>query len=506
MKFYVAAITPLIFANLIHGNPSYPNKIPNGKGRPLGHQNGGGSAKTQFAYDFIDAGYKWSKEFCNKDSDGDGITNGEELGDKDCSWTEGQPDPESKNLTDPSVNNNDGTFGLPSTNLTPPEQERLERGCPQEFKYEGISFFNISLEKDFKIPEKETTYIFKIFDTAEVLGGEDLFHMTSSEQFNDKTEYLHHYVIYMCPSTYLPFVNWEIESLNVTDCMFLTGVQTGQKKFCAPENGVTLIDPKKFPVLALEVHFNNPSNTPNITDNSYFQIGVSPKNKASEFKIWPKAAARSPSVQNKAILEQYRKEHEEDYKNPNITEKLTLMTKEQSENYYKGGSTFEILPNTTVEHVLSFRVPKMIQSLIPPEGISLFSTSNHGHGALKKSWTTVTTNSTGDRKMANCYDEYHYLTPYQFIYPENEITIHADTILTQHCVFKNTRNTTIVDGPSTSNEMCQFFGAFHLSEGFNFPDGKKWKNFDYSKSLRFEPDKDLKCNGDVEKQLQEQFS
>ena len=32
---------------------------------------------------------KWTIELCNKDSDGDGKTNGQELGDPNCVWVEG---------------------------------------------------------------------------------------------------------------------------------------------------------------------------------------------------------------------------------------------------------------------------------------------------------------------------------------------------------------------------------------------------------------------------------
>jgi hypothetical protein len=34
--------------------------------------------------DFAAAGYTWTVELCNKDSDGDGHSNGAELGDPDC--------------------------------------------------------------------------------------------------------------------------------------------------------------------------------------------------------------------------------------------------------------------------------------------------------------------------------------------------------------------------------------------------------------------------------------
>ncbi|KAL4233044.1 hypothetical protein ACF0H5_007730 [Mactra antiquata] len=39
--------------------------------------------------DFAAAGHVWTAALCHKDSDGDGKTNGEELGDPNCVWTVG---------------------------------------------------------------------------------------------------------------------------------------------------------------------------------------------------------------------------------------------------------------------------------------------------------------------------------------------------------------------------------------------------------------------------------
>ena len=33
---------------------------------------------------------QWTRWLCHRDSDGDGLTNGEELGDPACSWREGR--------------------------------------------------------------------------------------------------------------------------------------------------------------------------------------------------------------------------------------------------------------------------------------------------------------------------------------------------------------------------------------------------------------------------------
>lgn len=39
--------------------------------------------------DFSESGHRWVTAFCRMDSDGDGRTNGQELGDPECVWTPG---------------------------------------------------------------------------------------------------------------------------------------------------------------------------------------------------------------------------------------------------------------------------------------------------------------------------------------------------------------------------------------------------------------------------------
>merc|ERR1719199_1136780 len=54
----------------------------------VGHHTcaGGDMPLNVFGEDLKKAGYKWTRELCEKDSDGDGFTNGEELGDPCCVW------------------------------------------------------------------------------------------------------------------------------------------------------------------------------------------------------------------------------------------------------------------------------------------------------------------------------------------------------------------------------------------------------------------------------------
>eukprot|EP00930_Biecheleria_cincta_P044562 TRINITY_DN30661_c0_g1_i2.p2 TRINITY_DN30661_c0_g1~~TRINITY_DN30661_c0_g1_i2.p2 ORF type:complete len:133 (-),score=21.04 TRINITY_DN30661_c0_g1_i2:273-647(-) len=95
------------------------HKVPGHRG--LGHVSASGSgALNQFGRDFLAAGRKWSVELCKKDSDRDGRTNGEELGDPKCTWKKaklsdadgktGQVDPEvTEGITHPGVP--DGIYG-----------------------------------------------------------------------------------------------------------------------------------------------------------------------------------------------------------------------------------------------------------------------------------------------------------------------------------------------------------------------------------------------------------
>ncbi|GFR82423.1 temptin, partial [Elysia marginata] len=68
----------------------------------VGHLNpDGGGALNPFGVDWIVECRKWTQALCEKDSDGDGLTNGQELGDPDCVWTIGTTPARSTDLTHP---------------------------------------------------------------------------------------------------------------------------------------------------------------------------------------------------------------------------------------------------------------------------------------------------------------------------------------------------------------------------------------------------------------------
>mmetsp|Transcript_42135 Transcript_42135/g.51161 ORF Transcript_42135/g.51161 Transcript_42135/m.51161 type:complete len:252 (+) Transcript_42135:98-853(+) len=62
-----------------------------------------GSSKqlNAFGLAYSLAGYRWTKELCEADSDGDGATNGEELGDPCCEWEDHTSNPLASQVSHP---------------------------------------------------------------------------------------------------------------------------------------------------------------------------------------------------------------------------------------------------------------------------------------------------------------------------------------------------------------------------------------------------------------------
>jgi len=91
-------------------------KLPNGNsyGLTLGHPGGNTKVPTKLASTFYAAGQTWSKAFCMADADGDGQSNGLEMGDPCCKWSIGQTPQFTTGLSDPNSATSTSLNKMPS--------------------------------------------------------------------------------------------------------------------------------------------------------------------------------------------------------------------------------------------------------------------------------------------------------------------------------------------------------------------------------------------------------
>ncbi|RLN60555.1 hypothetical protein BBJ29_007687 [Phytophthora kernoviae] len=86
------AATLVLGLPAVHGYAKYIALIPNGDNVPdtsnVGHLDPAGeTGVNDFGKAFATAGDAWTVALCQEDTDGDGFTNGQELGDPCCTWT-----------------------------------------------------------------------------------------------------------------------------------------------------------------------------------------------------------------------------------------------------------------------------------------------------------------------------------------------------------------------------------------------------------------------------------
>jgi len=114
-------------------------RIPNGDNVPdwpaVGHvdRNAVGETLNQFGRDFHDQKKKWTKTLCMMDSDNDGRTNGEELGDPKCVWKVGDTPERTTGVTNPGVKDKpDGSFLEPEGDGSSNENDHAGEGEHEE--------------------------------------------------------------------------------------------------------------------------------------------------------------------------------------------------------------------------------------------------------------------------------------------------------------------------------------------------------------------------------------
>ena len=189
-------IIALFLPNPINAFQSYQSNIPNGKNIQVdsldwpgvGHDRAsGGGSRNAFGTDFAAAGKTWTVALCNKDSDGDGLTNGQELGDPDCAWTEGSTPQFDTGLSHPGV-------------ASAEEINREIDSCTEYVPPSPTETTSVQVNltfTPFQVPQKRTTYAKFAFNLADYMTSETMYGVRFGI-LNKHSAVVHHAILYGC--------------------------------------------------------------------------------------------------------------------------------------------------------------------------------------------------------------------------------------------------------------------------------------------------------------------
>lgn len=243
---------------------SFKSKIPNadkvkgpdGEDWPgVGHTRaGGGGPRNQFGKDFASAEYTWTKELCQKDSDGDGRSNGQELGDPNCVWKEGdQPTFE---------------FGISHPGITDEFQKRINT-CESFSTPPGAKTIDITFS-NYAVPSTKTNYVKQAF----TFPADADYDLVKFEAVVANPAEVHHMILYGCARDVSDQYKTPAPGkMPCTEMVF--GWAVGGGDFCMPK-GVAMRMLASKPYLALEIHYDNSALKSDIVDSSGFRITYIP--------------------------------------------------------------------------------------------------------------------------------------------------------------------------------------------------------------------------------------
>ncbi|XP_061195555.1 tyramine beta-hydroxylase-like [Saccostrea echinata] len=280
--FPLVTVLTLVIGPVL-GYPEYVKEIPNGDKVPdpcrkdklwkgVGHINTkGGGQRNPFGKIFAENGKTWAGIVCDSDSDGDGITNGAELGDPDCEWSKGQTPSQTHNITHPGICEPLSSEHCKKKNswLTCPEAEpETDPFCP-EFSQPDVKTVDLNLKRT-RVPSKSSTWMCQILQWP----SEGDYHVIGSKPLIDNSDVAHHVVAFGCSGDVEmregPF---ECKMTPDKQCLDILLTWTmGSKGECLHKNEGFRVGKNGYKYIAVQVHWNNPGQKTGHEDGSGLQI------------------------------------------------------------------------------------------------------------------------------------------------------------------------------------------------------------------------------------------
>ncbi|KAK6190938.1 hypothetical protein SNE40_002698 [Patella caerulea] len=265
----------LAYANAYAG---HQEKIPNGDHVPhpckpnfiwkgVGHlKMGGGGDRNSFGEAFAAAGHTWTKALCQADSDGDGKTNGEELGDPQCTWKSGTVPDEVTGITHPGVCDPWGSTQCNDKNSWV-NCDSEEFKCPAIHE-EGVQKMDLRFPW-FNVPDKETSYYCMGFE----LPSDGDYHMIATTPIINETRVMHHISLIACDATAKALTKPEECMMGLTGCTQQIGLWTlGLPGECLYKDAGFRIGLNGMKRGVLQFHWTNPEKKTDLWDSSGMSI------------------------------------------------------------------------------------------------------------------------------------------------------------------------------------------------------------------------------------------
>ncbi|XP_071096456.1 tyramine beta-hydroxylase-like [Haliotis cracherodii] len=231
----------------------------------VGHLNpGGGGDTNQFGIDFANQGRTWAN-VCNMDSDGDGMTNGQELGDPQCMWTRGATPARTTGLTHP---------GFCDTSSSQTCAGLITAPCTSS-KFNCTGTTETGVQKQIMkiprtaVPDKETTYMCMTFD----LDQSQDYHLIATEPEIDNVNVVHHIILYGCGDNAPVITSPQECGQSMPACQEGIGFWTvGMPGQCLHKEAGFRIGKTGYKRVLLQFHWNNPEKTAGKMDGSGLSI------------------------------------------------------------------------------------------------------------------------------------------------------------------------------------------------------------------------------------------
>lgn len=289
---FVAAFYSLSVISVVWCRKAYQAFIPNGDRIPhpcgddhvwggVGHYRpGGGGPRNPFGVDFEANSMVWTVELCQKDSDGDGRTNGEELGDPNCRWSRGRPVDQSWVVTHPGICEPVDSPDCQEKNSRFRDEldcEKKKNDCPA-LTEPGMKTLDIRIPQT-KIPPTETNYYCMLVDLPQ----DQEYHLAATTPIINNSEIIHHMLLFGCSESKSNYSNiprntpYRCGMLAHEDCVQLIGVWTvGTSVDCGSSESGFRIGKNGFKTAALQLHWNNPYFVKHHTDSSGMTVYYTP--------------------------------------------------------------------------------------------------------------------------------------------------------------------------------------------------------------------------------------